>query len=302
LKGGSYLPSNFDILKTQGVCKLKDMPYSETDCTSPPTTNQIALASNNKIDHYFKINPINTSTIKQFINVGLPVIVAFEVDSHFYNDYRDPNNANKVWTTFGADSNSSHATLLYGWDDSKHAFKMLNQWGSLWGNNGSIWVDYNLVENNNVFREAYILQNGASITTNNLQVNDDLNFGNVTINTSSTKVIQLVNNGATNIDVSGISITSPFSTDWNNGTIQAGSTKSVIITFNPTTIGNFSNTVTINSNAANSPTAIQASGTGVQQSSQTKIISLSGNMSFGNVTVGQTLTRTLTITNTGNSA
>jgi hypothetical protein len=60
--------------------------------------------------------------------------------------------------------------------------------------------------------------------------------------------------------------------------------------------------VTINSNAANSPTAIQASGTGVQQSSQTKIISLSGNMSFGNVTVGQTLTRTLTITNTGNSA
>lgn len=300
-KGGSYLYTNFDVLKSQGVCKLTDMQYNETDCTTPPTTNQKTLAANNKIDHYFRLGPINTSTIKQFINVGLPVIVAFKVDNHFTNDYSDPLNANKVWTSFGTYSNSNHATLLYGWDDSKNAFKMLNQWGNQWGNNGSIWVDYSLVENINVFYEAYILQNGASTNTNNLQVTGDLNFGNTTINTSSTKTIQLINNGTTSINVSNIAITSPFSTNWNSGTIQAGTTQSVTITFNPTSIGNASSTLTINSNAANSPTTIQASGVGVQQTTTTRIISLSGNLSYGNVTIGQSSNKTLTISNTGNN-
>jgi C1A family cysteine protease len=301
VNGGSYLYSNFDILKTQGVCKLSDMAYNVSDCNTQPSNNQRTLAANNKIDHYFRLGPINTETIKRFINIGLPVIVAFKVDNRFLNNYWDVNNANTVWSSFGTYQGSDHATLLYGWDDSKNAFKMLNQWGSQWGNNGSIWVSYSLVENLNVFYEAYILQNGAPTNTNNLQVTGDLNFGNTTINTNATKTIQLINNGATSINVSSISVTSPFSVNWNSGTIQPGATQTVTVTYNPTSVGNSSSTLTINSNAANSPNTIQASGVGVQQTTQTRIIALSGNLSFGNVTVGQSSSKTLTISNNGNS-
>lgn len=301
-EGGSYLASNFEILKAQGVCKLADMEYSETDCTTLPTDNQKILAASNKIDHYYRIDPINASTIKQFINVGIPVIVAFKVDNHFTDDYQDPNNVDKVWSSFGTYSNTNHATLLYGWDDNKNAFKMLNQWGGQWGNNGSIWVDYDLVSNRNVFFEAYILQNGPTTNINNLQVTGDLIFGNTTINTNSTKSLQLINNGTTSINVSSISITSPFSINWNGGIIQAGESQAVTVTFNPSIVGNANSILTINSNASNSPTTIQASGVGVEQNNQTKVISLSGNLTFGNVTVGQSASTTLTISNTGNSA
>lgn len=303
---GSNVKANLDKLKVQGICKESDMPYNSSNCSTQPTTGQITLASSNKIDHYETV-PINRAAIKQTINAGFPVVVAFFVDNKFYQDYWNPNNINTTWTTFGTPitdnlgNKSAHATVLYGWDDSKNAFKMLNSWGNTWGNYGSIWVDYGLIENSSVFFEAYKLLNPPPTNTNNLTITGDLNFGNTTINTSSTKVIQLTNSGTTNINVSSISITSPFSTNWNSGTIQPGSPQSVTITFNPTTLGNASNTFTINSNATNNPVTIQATGTGVQQTTQTRIISLSGNLSFGNVTVGQTSSKILTISNTGNS-
>lgn len=299
VNGGSYLYSNFDILTSQGICRLSDMPYNVNDCNIQPTQNQKTLAANNKIHHYFKLDPINTQTIKRFINVGLPVIVAFKVDNRFVDNYWDANNANTVWNNFGTYQGSNHATLLYGWDDNKNAFKMLNSWGNQWGDNGTIWVSYSLVENSNIFYEAYILQNGSN--TNNLNVTGDLNFGNVTINTTSTKILQLENSGTTNINVSSVSATSPFSTNWSGGTIEAGTSKPVTITFNPTSIGNASSIISITSNATNSPSTITANGVGVQPTTQTKIISLSGNLTFGNINIGQTSTKTLTITNTGNS-
>jgi hypothetical protein len=214
---------------------------------------------------------------------------------------------NTVWSAFGTSvtdnfgNKIAHATVLYGWDDSKSSFRLLNSWGNGWGNAGSIWVHYSLVENNAVFLEAYKLVNPTSTTTNNLMITGDLNFGNITINTSSTKTIQLVNNSTGSINISSVSVASPFSTNWSSGSIQAGASQAVIVTFNPTTVGNASGTLTINSNAANSPTTIAANGFGVQQTTQTKIISLSGNLSYGDVTVGQTSSRTLTISNTGNS-
>lgn len=300
---GSYLFSNLELLKSQGICRISDMPYIESDCFTQPNNNQIQLASNNKIASYETVSPFDAATIKKQIFAGYPVIVAFEVDNHFYNDYWNPNNMNTVWSTFGIDSNSSHATLLYGWDNSKHAFKMLNQWGTQWGNNGSIWVDYNLVENRNVFREAYIMKNPTSNPgANNLQINGDLNFGSITVNSSTSRSIQLTNSGSSSINVSGVSISAPFSTNWNNGTILPGASQTITVTFNPTSQGNFSSNLTVNSNASNNPVSLLATGTGTQQTGQTRIISLSGNLSFGNVTVGQTSSKTLTISNTGNSS
>lgn len=40
-----------------------------------------------------------------------------------------------------------HAMTLAGYDNSKGAFLVVNSWGTSWGNNGRIWVDYNFFVN-----------------------------------------------------------------------------------------------------------------------------------------------------------
>jgi C1A family cysteine protease len=185
---GSQIYKNLDVLKDKGVCRISDMPYSDLECSTPPNSAQHNSAASHKIDRYFKIDPINRNVLKQFINAGLPIIVGFRCDlPHWKNSppfYFNSSNKDEVWKSIGQLTATSHATLLYGWDDSKNAFRMLNQWGKDFGDNGSIWVDYSLLENKNVFFEAYIIQNPAVVNSNNLEVTGSLDFGNFTINTN----------------------------------------------------------------------------------------------------------------------
>jgi TolA-binding protein len=40
-------------------------------------------------------------------------------------------------------SNINHAVVLVGWDDSKGAWLLRNSWGTNWGEDGYMWIDYN---------------------------------------------------------------------------------------------------------------------------------------------------------------
>jgi len=72
------------------------------------------------------------------------------------------------------------------------------------------------------------------------------------------------------------------------------------VTFAPTALSSYGGTVTVNSDATSGTSTIAASGTGT--AAATLIIGVSGNLAFGNVTMGTTATATLTITNAGNSS
>lgn len=303
--------SALNFLKQNGISTEAEFPYNSSDCSNQPNQTIKTNAVKNKIREWegfvFQNNNDVIDEMKFAISQMQPVIIDFRVDAEFaafnlfswgtiiwkQNNSGDP-------TINGVRTPGYHCALLVGYDDDKNAFKLLNSWGTWWKNDGYCWVDYAWLLQR--VRYAFVTYDEFHTAGNgDLEITGDLNFGNTAINTSSTKTIQLVNNGTTDINVSSISITSPFSTNWNNGTIQAGGSQAVTITFNPTSVGNASKTLTINSNAGNSPTTIQANGTGVQQTTQTKIISLSGNLSYGSVIVGQSLSNTLTISNTGNS-
>ncbi|MBK6936802.1 MAG: hypothetical protein IPH18_07845 [Chitinophagaceae bacterium] len=64
------------------------------------------------------------------------------------------NYTNGVFNEFASNysnPSSNHAIVLVGWDDSKHAWLLKNSWGTDWGEDGYMWIDYN---SNNVGRRA----------------------------------------------------------------------------------------------------------------------------------------------------
>ena len=117
--------------------------------------------------------------------------------------------------------------------------------------------------------------------------------GNLTFgNSSTTRQLVISNTGFDRLVVSGITYPSGFSGAW-SGTIGAGASQNVPVTFTPTALQSYSGNITVASDASSGVGAIAMSGQGGRS------VALSGNLSFGNNTVGEASQHTLTISNTG---
>ena len=125
-----------------------------------------------------------------------------------------------------------------------------------------------------------------------------LSFGLVPVGTTATRTFVIGNSGSATLTVSGIVYPPGFTGDWSGGDLLPGSSRTVTVTFSPTAAIAYGGTVTIQGNHTSGSPTTPINGTGSM--TFTRIIGLSGNLAFGNVAVGTTATRTLTITNTGN--
>lgn len=141
--GGAYIEDALMLLVNKGCTTLDDMPYNQNDCTTQPTLQQNYNASQFKaLNAYYTYNP---ELIKQWMaenNDG--TVLAIPVSSDF--DYL--NEVNDVYDIYDSSSfRGYHALSVIGYDDNKHAFKIINSWGTGWGIEGYGWIDYDLIVN-----------------------------------------------------------------------------------------------------------------------------------------------------------
>ena len=142
---------------------------------------------------------------------------------------------------------------------------------------------------------------GAGIVpvTRIIRLSGDLAFGEVTLGQSAQLPLTIHNDGNSALNVSSISYPDGFSGDWSSGSIPAGDSQEVTVTFSPVSVSSYGGTITVSSDSTSGANTASCSGAGVAAS---RIISLSGDLAFGEVTVGQSSQLTLTIHNDGNSA
>jgi hypothetical protein len=87
--------------------------------------------------------------------------------------------------------------------------------------------------------------------------------GTVVGATAAAQTVTVTNSGTASATVSGVTVTGDFSQTDNCGTIAVGGSCAVTVSFRPTAGGSRTGTLTITSNANNSPTAVPLSGTGI---------------------------------------
>jgi hypothetical protein len=127
-----------------------------------------------------------------------------------------------------------------------------------------------------------------------------LNFGNILVGSSASQAVTLTNTGNSSVSISQISVSGAGFTA--SGvtppvTLSAGQSVSLLVGFSPSLAGSSTGSVTVVSNASNSPATISLAGTGVQP--QISVVPTSVN--FGNVTVGITNTQSVTVSNPGSA-
>jgi hypothetical protein len=140
------------------------------------------------------------------------------------------------------------------------------------------------------------LQSGLTISP------ASINFGSAVTGVANTQTVQIGNPGMVPVTITAANISGAgFSA---SGlplplTLSAGKTMTFNVQFDPQSAGPSSGNLSLVSDASNPSSAIALSGAGV--AAGLKLAVNPSNVSFGNVNVGSTASRGVTITNTGNA-
>ena len=136
---------------------------------------------------------------------------------------------------------------------------------------------------------------GNGLQTSSAIAGGDLNFGSVKVGTTSTaQGVTLRNTGNTALGVTSISNTGPFSITHDcPANVAAGATCNVNVTFKPTVMGQATGVATIVTNGGTQTFTLSGVGT------LPAFVASPGSLAFGNVQIGQTSAKTITLTNSG---
>jgi hypothetical protein len=136
---GSGIITTLNFLISNGVCTQASMPYSwYNGCSLVPTWEQTTEASQYRISNYTQILASDITGIKQALLQNHSLVIQVCPDQAFCDA-----TAGFIWKSLGQIL-GYHSLTVCGYDDSKHAYKIINSWGVNWGDAGYGWIDYDL--------------------------------------------------------------------------------------------------------------------------------------------------------------
>lgn len=152
---GTTFESAFSVLLADGVEHMDKVPYEHLgNCNGKYIGN-----TSNTLARYRHVVSGSSSTyspsgdalpslkqIKAYLRDTVPLVVAAHLGDDFMTWRGDGVLRNDTY--LGPDAmHAFHAMALVGYDDGKKAFRLRNSWGKQWGDQGSIWVDYDYFMN-----------------------------------------------------------------------------------------------------------------------------------------------------------
>jgi len=135
---GTAITTTLDLMKNKGVCLWSTLPYSDINgCDASIATPFDGDATNYKIASYGKLVNTDITGIKTMLANNHPVIASMAIDNSFLNA-----GPGFVWSSYSGSGGAGHTLIFCGYDDSKHAYKVMSSWGTGWGDAGYSWIDY----------------------------------------------------------------------------------------------------------------------------------------------------------------
>lgn len=125
-----------------------------------------------------------------------------------------------------------------------------------------------------------------------------LAFGSIVKNRTIDSALIIKNVGTADLHVTGLSLPSGFTGSF-AGTVAAGASQVVTITFSPVAVLSYGGVIQVASDASSGQSTISVTGNGVNNINHGVFVTDNGSLQFGTVAVGDTPTGTLRIYNTG---
>lgn len=168
LRGSNCNGTNFEPAFQQmidrGVASLGTAPYTGMgDCSQLPDASATQEAANNRLSNFRKVN-MDVQEIKTYISQNRPVVFGARLSDNFMT-WRSDQVITSHSTFDNVGMHAYHAMMVVGYDDSKGpngAFRVVNSWGTNWGDTGFIWIDYQFMINPEFGMMGFVATNGQS--------------------------------------------------------------------------------------------------------------------------------------------
>ncbi len=161
MDNGSKIDDALQLIVTQGAASLATTPYNQSDYLSQPSNAARTEAAQFKALRWAKVD--GTNAIKSALVNRQPVAIGFTACDAFQR----LSVGNPVYNTFGGSNCGGHAVTIVGYDNNRYggAFKVINSWGTNWGDNGYFWFPYSFT--GQALKYAYVLEDKENIVNPN---------------------------------------------------------------------------------------------------------------------------------------
>lgn len=127
---GSMINLAMDALVQEGATTLAHAPYIELQC------GIASAAPAYRLDGFSRVPANDTVSIQGSIQMMQPVSFGMHVDDRF----QSLRATDALYVPSG--SGGGHAMTIVGYDNGPQRYKIMNSWGSAWGERGTFWISY----------------------------------------------------------------------------------------------------------------------------------------------------------------
>lgn len=132
---GSFIQDGLDLLK-RGALSMQEFPYSDRTCDRPSAA-AMSRATDFRITEWRVVSSSNLDQIKGQLAQGNPVIISMRTREAFHRL-----RGNRTYRSNSSPSTGWHAMTVTGYDERRQAFRVINSWGTRWGDRGYAWISY----------------------------------------------------------------------------------------------------------------------------------------------------------------
>lgn len=130
------------ILK-DGVVKFSDFTYNDQTCDNQPR-DELKKKAKQNIKTGYSVQTLNDLySIKKVLNDNQPLVISIKVDDYFCTK-GNITSSNPYWKNFGT-RKGSHAMVVVGYNERLKSLKIMNSWGSEFGDKGFVWISYSII-------------------------------------------------------------------------------------------------------------------------------------------------------------
>ena len=148
---GSRISDALEFVANTGAVRMQDFPYEEAVCL-PPSDEMKSRGREFSIKSYRRLQRDGLLfAMREALSNEKPVVIALRVFPSLEQWQGDENYRVDLDSEVQVDF---HAVTVVGYDDERRALKVINSWGTDWGDAGYFWLAYDAV--GPLVAEAYV--------------------------------------------------------------------------------------------------------------------------------------------------